>query len=333
MESDRQNILEEKGISWLTAVRVVIAATVSLLVLFFLLRTFNVADVVAALARGNRRLIALAALISLLINIAWGTLKWQRILKLLHHPLGFKEALAVRSGFLPLKVLLPLKSSELLKAYYLEKLKHIPFGRTVSSLLLDKVMNVLVTLGMLFVGLCRISPCVFRWVAALGLLLIFLFLFAQGTPRGIVACVKKLSPRLGDFTGQLLSGLREVGSVEKVKLILYSFVYQLSEFLNTYILFRAMGITVPFSLILILIPLIMVVNNIPVTVLGMGTREALMVFLFAQYGSSTALLSAGLLVSLVEHVLPVVFGLLFIKPLLALLTLPRRRLAEGKRGV
>jgi uncharacterized membrane protein YbhN (UPF0104 family) len=58
----------------------------------------------------------------------------------------------------------------------------------------------------------------------------------------------------------------------------------------------------------------MVVNNLPITAMGLGTREALVIFFFSQYGSTESLLSTGVLVSLIEHVLPVTIGLFFIRP-------------------
>jgi uncharacterized membrane protein YbhN (UPF0104 family) len=73
----------------------------------------------------------------------------------------------------------------------------------------------------------------------------------------------------------------------------------------------------------------MVVNNFPVTILGLGTREALIVFIFAKYGGASALLGAGLLISLIEHILPVIFGLFFVKSFLTYFTLRNKDKTEG----
>ena len=89
--------------------------------------------------------------------------------------------------------------------------------------------------------------------------------------------------------------------------------YKTKIVFHTFILLKAVGVTVPFFYLMVVIPVIMVVNNLPITALGLGTREIAVVFFFARFGPAASLLSAGILISLVEHVLPVLTGLLFMR--------------------
>ena len=300
----------------LNLTRAIIATAISLLIFFLLFLQIDADQVLRVIFSSDLQLILLTVFISLAVNIFWGALKWKRILFALGYPLSFKEVLSIRSGCLPLKIVFPLKTSELIKAYYLEKQRNLPFMRGLSSILLDKMLNLLVTLGIFLIGVSVVQINLPRFLPIIALLVTAVFLFSSPLRGILLKLSQKINLKFYQFTVQLFSSFQEISVKEKIILTCYSIVYQLSEFMNTYILFKAVGISVPFSLLLVFVPLVMIINNFPITVLGLGTREALMVFLFARYGPGSFLLSAGILVSLVEHILPVVFGLFFIKSFL-----------------
>ena len=127
-----------------------------------------------------------------------------------------------------------------------------------------------------------------------------------------IATVKRIHPVMDKFAGNIASAFQEIGNREKGVLIGYSVLYQSSEFLNTYLLLKAVGVGVSLPALLIAVPIIMIISNLPITVLGLGTREAAFIFLFSSYGTPAALLSGSILVSLIEYLLPVLFGLFFI---------------------
>jgi len=297
--------------------RFAVTIIISLIILIFLFSKIDGQEVLSAIYSSDLRLVLLAVFISLSINIFLGVFKWRRILAALDCPLSYTEALSIRTGCIPFKVIFPIKSSELLKALCLNKQKKLGFGHTVSSLLLDKTLNLLVTLGIFLVGLSFVELKFPRIIPVSALLIIIVFLFSAKL-RGIFLSISKaIHPRLHHLATQLFTSFEVINVKEKIILTFYSIIYQFSDFLNTYILFRAVGVSVPLISILALLPLIILVNNLPITVLGLGTREALIIFLFARYGSSTSLLSGGILVSFIEHILPVVVGIFFIKSFLS----------------
>ncbi len=312
--------------------QVILSVIISSAIILILFAKVDFSRVLSIVARSNPFLIILAVVISIGINIFLGTVKWQRILTALGCPLTYSEVLSIRSGCIPLKVIFPVKSSEILKAVYLNKQKNLPFGRAVSSLLLDKTLNLFVTavlflLGVFFVSL-RLFPLALFSVFLL--VVIFLLLFSRKTRMAFIDVAKRIHPRFRSFMVQLLSGFEDISLKEKGILLFYSLLFQISEFINTFILFMAIGITVPFYLILVFVPLIMAVNNAPVTILGLGTREAMILFLFAPYGDTPLLLSSGILISFIEHVLPVVFGLFFLREFITFASAKKEVILKGK---
>ena len=174
-------------------------------------------------------------------------------------------------------------------------------------------MNLLVVVPIAIVGLTFVEINVSGILLVSVLMLILLVVYSALFRKGLIGIVTRMHPRLNGIATGLLSGFAEVGFRQKSVLVIYSFIYQSSEFINTFILLKAVGVTVPFFYLMVIVPVIMVVNNLPITVLGLGTREIAIVFFFARFGPAASLLSAGILISLVEHVLPVVAGLLFIR--------------------
>jgi uncharacterized protein (TIRG00374 family) len=301
------------GIYELPWAKTIIALTISISILCALSSRVDPGKVFSLIMEGDIKLVILAVFISLSVNIFLGAVKWRSILRGLGCAISFREALRVRSGCIPFKVIFPLKSSELLKAFYLKNTKSMPASRAAGSIILDKTLNVLATLAIFLIGLLASDISLPRSFPISALLLIGIFIFSERAQDAVIKCAGRMHPKLRDLSWQLLSAFRELGAGKKIYLIFLSLMYQMSEAVNVYLLFRAMSIAVPFSAVLVFVPLIMMADNIPITMLGLGTREAFMILLFGHYGPSGAILGAGILVSSIEHILPVLFGLFFIR--------------------
>lgn len=297
----------------LKPVRYIVPFAVSALILYLLFSRIDIQNVSYTLRNCEIKLLLLAVLVSLSVNILFGAAKWRRILSALGCALPYSEVLSIRTGCILFKLIFPLKSYELLKALYLDRQNKLSFTRSVSSLVLDKALNLFVILCMAFIGLMFADLNVPRLIPLIALLLVILLLFSSRFRSIFIAAAGKIHPKLHDFTQTMLSGFEEIGIREKIILIVYSIIYQSSEFINTFILLKAVGITVPFLYLLVIIPVVMIINNLPVTILGLGTREASIVFFLSKFGTSAALLSGSILISFVEHILPVVAGIFFIQ--------------------
>ncbi len=174
-------------------------------------------------------------------------------------------------------------------------------------------MNLLIVLCIALIGLLFTDVDIPRLIPIAALIVIILLLFSRGFRSIFITLSRKIHPRLHDITVKILSGFEDIGIKDKSILILYSMVYQSSEFINAFILLKAVGVTVPFFYLMVIIPVIMIINNMPVTVLGLGTREVSIIFFFAKYGTPATLLGGSILISFVEHILPVIAGIFFIQ--------------------
>ncbi|MFP4445108.1 MAG: lysylphosphatidylglycerol synthase transmembrane domain-containing protein [Desulfosudaceae bacterium] len=293
--------------------RFVIPFLISGGILLLLIQRIDGNALLNSLAQSQMRLLLPAVLISVLVNIFLGAVKWRRILQNLGCRLPFAEVLSLRTGCIPFKLVFPMKSSELLKAAYLARGQRLCFTRSVSSLLLDKALNLFVIVCLALLGLSLLDHPLPRYIPLGIFLTLLLMLFAHSLPAFLLRLAQRLHPGMSRAAENLVSAFQEIGWREKLLLLGLSALYQASEFVNTFLLMKAVGITIPLAVLLVAIPAIMIISNLPVTVLGLGTREAAIVFFLAAHGPPAALLSGSILISLVEHVLPVLAGLLFIR--------------------
>jgi len=290
-----------------------IAFSISAIILSLLLYRIDTQRVLSILIESDLRLVALAVAISLSVNLGLGALKWRKALLYLGHDLSYKKIFVIRTGCIPFKVIFPLKSNEVVKALCLQRSEGIPAPRAMSSVILGKSLNLIVTISIFLTGLILAGSPISRFIPAAILAILLLFMLSSRFRHVFLLLPRRVGGKIALFFNQLISPFEEIGVKGKTLLAFYAAVYQSSEFLNAYILFRAVGIDVPISQILIFVPLMMVVDNLPVTSLGIGTREALAVLFFSQYGRWASALSVGILLSLVEYLLPAIVGLFFIR--------------------
>lgn len=103
-------------------------------------------------------------------------------------------------------------------------------------------------------------------------------------------------------------------------LLSYSLFLKGFELLDYFLVFKALGLDIPLRPLLVFTPLAMLISEIPISFLGLGSREAAIVFFFSSFGSLEKLLVAGILISFSEYLLPNILSLLFLKPFLDKMT-------------
>jgi hypothetical protein len=93
-------------------------------------------------------------------------------------------------------------------------------------------------------------------------------------------------------------------------------IVKLSELLVFYFIFKGLGVGLPLYTLFIFVPVTMLVSIVPVTFLGMGIREGVIVLLFSGCCSPEIVLGGGVLFSMVDYVFPAVTGVIFTRRLM-----------------
>ncbi len=260
----------------------------------------------------NKSLLCAAFAYSAFWHLFIGADKWWRILRTLGTDVRYWEVFRVRLGSDPIRFVSPFKTGEIIQAAYFPARGKLTFGRSVSSILFDKVLNYLGTWFWFFIGLVVLGTIPWMWqlsimiLAAGGMAIVIIserFRSFLGT-----AC-ERLHPKLRRFAEGTLSTFREFSWSRKAFFLLYGIVFQIRPLLVCYLLFLAFGAKPGLREILTYGSVAVLMSNVPLTTAGIGPRETAIALLFARYGSQEMLFSVGILMSVSIFIIPAILGL------------------------
>ena len=296
------------GRGGLVRTAIVLAATIAVLAsLAYWVGTTDIAGVMRLLTPGH--LVAALGL-TLILPVAHA-LRLQVALAATGSNLGFKRSLRLTMGVWPISSLTPAKSGDLIKAYYLRD--QISPTVTAGALLAERAIDLAVW-GALSLGaslLVQQIPTAIFSAGVFGGILVVLFVLAPRADR------LPISGKWRDRVHLLLASTRGLARRPGLlaALIGLTLVNCLVTVLVTSILYAGVGASVPLTAVAASVLPAMFAGLLPFTLAGMGTRDSVMIALFAPYASGAQSLGAGLLYAFFFRWLLSLLGLPFLRQL------------------
>jgi hypothetical protein len=253
-----------------------------------------------------------ASLLAMSEEILLGPYKWSRVVSALGTPMSYREAVLARLGSQPIRLLMPLKSGEGACVLYLRRVRGMAVAPATSTVLFEKVVNLWATVFLLSLGL-GLNEGGVLWVAA-PVVAVLPFLRA---PWRAVSVWLAPRGRFGGFAARLLDAFVVLPAKELALQLPMALAFTGLEVVNSWWILTVLGVAAPFSYVLLVVPLSYFANNIPVTVAGIGVREALFVVAFAGMALPAECLAAGVAVTTIEYIVPTLVGLLLLRRFLA----------------
>ncbi len=299
--------------------------------LWFLLgRMADPSEVVQVVA-GARWEYAGLALLTLFASLLVGTNRWRMIVVAMGYPLSMGAALRAVLAAWPFAFLTPSRAGDLVRAVSIRSV--VPPLAGVGSIIAEKFIDVQALCLLTVVGGALTGGKV--WIGvAVGLssaswLVFALVLRAESVAMRIPG-LRRVAPKIGELVVAFAALRRRPGQF--VGVAVSSLVSWLLAIGLLQSLLLAVGAKVSALMTLSLWPLAMFAGQVPVTLAGMGTRDAAFLYLlhiegFAP-GDDAAVLSATMGYSLLGTVLLAVLGIPFAMRLSMELTARRRTASE-----
>ena len=297
------------------------ALTVAIIVLLF--SRIDYREVWEGLRTLNRGLFLLTIGISVFGNLYLSCQKYRRLLQLLGCDISLKEAILIKVGTIPIKNLLPAKSGEVLRAVYLKRRYDFSYIKGGSSIFFGMGLSFIALIFfILLTGFFYnedIKEQYYYGLPMLGGLIVGAILLRKGVlPETTHSWLAKTN-------GRIAAAIRDITAVSHEKrykrrmvaLFGYTVAFEGAKVINYMLLFAACGITIPPKAALFFIPMIIMISSLPITVFGLGTRESAIVAFFANFAQPAQLLSAGIAISCVDSIVPLILGLCLVRPFLA----------------
>lgn len=257
--------------------RILPLLAVTVLVIWLLIRNMAGVDAfVDAVAGANWKLVAIAAG-GVFVNLFLAVFRWQLILRSMSYSVGFLRCAYAVIAVWPLAVVIPARAGDVLRAGAVRD--EVPFVEGAGSVMVEKAFDVqslclLSIVGTLWHGFYVWTAVVIAMLAAEWTVVIVLLKYSDAVLR------KKSLERFAPKLRQLLVALRAV--LRSPKHLAGVAVSSMSAWIISsgivHVLLMATGYSIHFGVTLSLWPIAVFAGMLPVTVAGMGTRDALFMF-------------------------------------------------------
>ena len=237
----------------------------------------------------------LLSLVLQAIGLLISTLRWQFIMRQLELRLPFSRSFIYQLIGTAAALVTPGQLGEFIKVLYHHQ-EGLPVPESLLSVFIDRALDLLLLLLFGIIALTVIfgvSPTLLVVILAVGgLMLVISLLFAQKSaeiPDWLAITLAQVSPKtyrkmMRNNTYRLA---QHIGAF-KLRFLLTCMIFTILNYLlllfRVYALVLALHIEMPFWYFAMTVPLLRLVGLVPISVLGIGTRDLTAIYLFGQVG-------------------------------------------------
>ena len=277
----------------------IIVTLITIFIFAILFSKIDFFSVVSIIRKVNLLILLIAVSFSFVFTFVLVPLKWKLVLDCIKCNLSFKEVFFIHASALLICTIMPFRSGDLIKSLYLKRQNKLSFRKATSTLIFDNAMDLFTLLFFSFLAFIFLSVQfpfkLYLWFLIVVFFIVCVILIAKKIPSDFFYSFKMITLKKTLF------------------IFMLSLLGYFISFISIYFIFVSIDGTVPFLKIMFYFPIITLISIIPITISGLGTREAATIFFLSKYASPESLLSAGILMSFIIVVLPSLVSLLFMK--------------------
>ena len=292
-------------------IKIAITIVITVIIFAVLFAKIDFSSVAKEISKANLGLIVFVVLLEFMVVLI-KTIRWQKIMEAIGYKIQFRECWDLTMASFAFISITPSQLNDLAKGVFLKE--KVPISKTAGTVLTERFFDVfllalLVGIGFLFFPRREITTTFI--VVILGLLTLLLLPHIKHT-----SFFKKcFSNSIREKTVNFLLSMKIVTKKKNffLKIFGYSLIMWAISTAQVWVLFHSMGIDVPVLFVMGNMPIAIFISLIPVTLGGMGTRDAAIIYLFSGYASSAQLLGIGILYSFVRYWLFTIIGLFYLR--------------------
>jgi uncharacterized membrane protein YbhN (UPF0104 family) len=229
---------------------------------------------------------------------------------------SYKEAVISFLGGAALGLLTPGKVGEFTRVMFITNGDR---GKLVGIAIVDKLIDLEVALGLAVMSVHFLYGAVYSLMVLMTFALGAVFIFAPnmfGNVMGKIIRWAAVRERIKGIIGGIVSIPKRV----LIHCLCLRIVVSLVDIFQFYLLINSFG-SIGLLDVIVVYPIVILSNILPLTIGGIGVREGISMFLLSRYGiNAEAAVSASFLLFCLNTLLPAVIGTLFV---------PRIRLLKG----
>ncbi|MBN1163713.1 MAG: flippase-like domain-containing protein [Candidatus Krumholzibacteriota bacterium] len=265
--------------------------------------------------RGRGLLLAAGIII---LFIVFKSLRWKYLVELQGERVSLPKAVTIYTASLYLGVVTPGRIGDFAKSYYLVN-RGMEAGKALFSSLLDRFFDIcfLILIGylslLLFPGLFRYQYLVSSVIMAAVILVTLSIFWRRDLLYKIIerfvagSGLSKVRSGIGRIASDILNEFIHLKGIRVVVIVLLTLAAWTLHYLFFIFFARALGIEGSVTLLIVSISTAIFVGLVPVSISGLGTRDMVLILIFAQAGLSR---EAAVSLSLAFVVVYLLIGLL-----------------------
>lgn len=261
----------------------------------YLLVKLNIAEILKQALETNKFYLAIAAAL-VLFFLFFQTLQWHVLARKQKIPISFGESFKINLMTSFYGLITPGKLGVLMRVEYLKKYSN--GGKGLSNFIVDKFLSLISLLFMILLFGFIVLKDKLEWINGenliYGLLIFFLilgiFLFFYDKKRGRILLkvfYRKFMPkRMREKAKMSFDSFYEDLPKKEflIGLFFLHLVVWVVNYVIVYVVALSLGIDIKFIYFIAIYPLATLVAQIPITISGLGTREAVLIALFSLFG-------------------------------------------------
>lgn len=294
---------------------------IGIALLVYILAKVGISQIFDEISKANL-LFLLVAMFFVFLSLITGTLKWFIIAHKQKIKIPFWKAFRINLTCLFYGFITPSKIGSVIRSDYLKKYNKNHLGKGVSNYVLDKILDLcsLVFLAVVFSFAFRNLISINYFYFAIGgfiLLTSLLIIFRdKNRSKSILKIFYRLIPK--KMKNKARNGFYSFyEDMPKKRYFILFFLFNVVNWIViytiTFFVGISLGINLSFFYFLAILPIATLVGQIPITISGLGTREATMIGLFGLLGIGAAKIFSMSIISLfIGGIIPAIIGSLLI---------------------
>src|SRR3989338_2398070 len=258
----------------------------------------------------------------MIFKITFKALRWRIILLSLNVSISKISALNLYWSGALTGLATPGHFGELIKVYFLKNRGHNVF-HSFFSLILDRIIDILTLLIFGFLIFLIFLKNIGVYVISLGLIFLFIiiFIFLILDQRTFLHKVfNKLFQRFlpvdfSDYSrfsfSKFFKGLKDLKKKEVFYFFAYLIIGWFFYFLSRYLVALSLGLDLSFMTITAISILVAIITALPISIAGLGTREAAVIYFFSLFGLNKEIAVLFSLLIFTVDILVISLGLIF----------------------
>jgi uncharacterized protein (TIRG00374 family) len=273
---------------------------IGILLFLFILSRIDIPSLIAIFSSINLLLLILAIAVNS-IAVVMKSYKWKIIVNTVNDRFSLQDSIrAFLIGF-SLSILTPAKLGDFIRAYYVKN-DRCSTGKALSTVVTDRLIDIVMLVSIAGVGIFLFSYLYHIEILSVAILLL---LFA-GITIGIMIFLNKdilskllrpffnlfvppnLRQKVSEYYHEFYDGLFAFYRHRSAfcLALIVALASWVPPFMYGYVLAQSIGIPISLSFFVIVIPVISLLDLLPISISGIGTRDAALIFLFKLQGVS-----------------------------------------------